>query len=141
MSRAALDETNSLGFSPGALVQKIPTAAPPRGLRHPQASPSGSKREAFARKNLRTRPLSDRKLSPRLVFKHDLGHVVAAAPPPPCLAPRQSSDQGPRPSPPPCRSPKRHPHGPPSEATSSVSTNSSPNHDQHHTVGPTDWMR
>jgi hypothetical protein len=53
--RVAVDETDGLGFSPGALARKVPTTAPPGGLRHPQASPSSaSKRGAFARKNLYT---------------------------------------------------------------------------------------
>jgi hypothetical protein len=64
-------------------MEKVPTTAPSRGSRYPQASPPpASQRGAFARKNLHTRPPPARYLQAR-PSTHDLEDVVAEAPPPP----------------------------------------------------------
>jgi hypothetical protein len=63
------------GFHPSPNKEKVPTAAPQRGVRCPQASPPlTQERSAFTRKDLRNIPdMSDHPLSRVGPLGHDLG--------------------------------------------------------------------
>jgi hypothetical protein len=63
------------GFHPSPNKEKVPTAAPQRGVRCPQASPPlTQERSAFTRKDLRNIPdMSDHPLSRVGPLEHDLG--------------------------------------------------------------------
>jgi hypothetical protein len=78
------DTEDGLGFSPGALAQKLPTMMPPRELRHPQASSAAAPNAGLSPET--TYPHTQCRIICYLrawSSKHDMGDDETEAPPPP----------------------------------------------------------